>query len=106
MLPIVGLWEICFRLSLNWKPRCHNIQKPFRFRASLYYILRMVQTPKVTLAHFAQINPLVGDIAANSQMIADYAARAEAQGADLVIFPEMALIGYPPEDLVLTPAFR
>ena len=58
-----------------------------------------------TLA-LAQMNPLVGDIKGNAKLIVEYATRAAKQGADLVVFPEMCLIGYPPEDLVLTPAFR
>jgi NAD+ synthase len=52
----------------------------------------------------AQINPVVGDITANAKKI--LAARSEAGTADLVIFPELALTGYPPEDLVLLAEFR
>ncbi len=48
----------------------------------------------------AQINTTVGDFAGNAAKILDYARRAEAQGADLVVFPELALCGYPPRDLV------
>jgi len=53
----------------------------------------------------AQINPVVGDIAGNLARLR--AARAEAAGfgADLVMFPELCIAGYPPEDLVLKPAF-
>ena len=51
----------------------------------------------------AQINPTVGDVDGNAQRI--LAARAAAGGADLVVFPELALSGYPPEDLVLKQAF-
>jgi NAD+ synthase len=57
-----------------------------------------------TLA-LAQINPLMGDIRGNAQKIRDYAERAHGR-ADLVLFPEMALTGYPPEDLILTSSFR
>lgn len=60
---------------------------------------------RFTLA-LAQMNPVVGDIKGNAKTILDNAAKAARQGADLVVFPEMSLIGYPPEDLVLTPAFR
>jgi NAD+ synthase (glutamine-hydrolysing) len=49
----------------------------------------------------AQINPTVGDIAANASKIGEWIRRAEAQGADLVIFPELCLPGYPAEDLYL-----
>lgn len=48
----------------------------------------------------AQINPKVGDIAANAAKIEDFARRAQALGADLAVFPELALTGYPPLDLV------
>ena len=53
----------------------------------------------------AQINPTVGDLAGNSRLIIDWTERAKAQAADLVCFPELAITGYPPEDLVLKPSF-
>ena len=53
----------------------------------------------------AQINATVGDLAGNSRLLADAARRAHAQGARLVLAPELALSGYPPEDLLLRPAF-
>lgn len=53
----------------------------------------------------AQINSTVGDLAGNSARIQDYAVRAQRAGAGLVLFPELALSGYPPEDLVLKPHF-
>ncbi len=53
----------------------------------------------------AQVNPLVGDIAGNTQLILDATRRAVAEhGAKVVLFPELALTGYPPEDLLLRPA--
>ncbi|PZP86790.1 MAG: NAD+ synthase [Azospirillum brasilense] len=54
----------------------------------------------------AQMNPTVGDLAGNALAIVRTAQEAAAHGADLVLFPEMALTGYPPEDLILVPAFR
>jgi NAD+ synthase len=51
----------------------------------------------------AQINPTVGNIAGNEALI--LAARADAAAADLLVLPELALSGYPPEDLVLKDAF-
>ncbi|MBX7147061.1 MAG: NAD+ synthase [Alphaproteobacteria bacterium] len=51
----------------------------------------------------AQINPKVGDIKGNASLINDYYQRALKAKADLVIFPELALIGYPPEDLIFQP---
>ncbi len=56
-------------------------------------------------AALAQINATVGDLAGNARKIADSARRAHAQGARLVVAPELALTGYPPEDLLLRPAF-
>ncbi|MEK6698519.1 MAG: NAD+ synthase [Nitrospirota bacterium] len=53
----------------------------------------------------AQINPTVGDLAGNRDKIIDSIGRAKKQGADLVVFPELAVTGYPPEDLVLKPQF-
>jgi NAD+ synthase (glutamine-hydrolysing) len=53
----------------------------------------------------AQINPTVGDLAGNEGKILDYTARARHQGADIVAFPELAIPGYPPEDLLLKPSF-
>lgn len=53
----------------------------------------------------AQINPIVGDIVGNCGKIADFMARARQAGADLVVFPELAVSGYPPKDLLLRPSF-
>ena len=48
----------------------------------------------------AQINPTVGDFAGNAKKILEYAARAEGMGVDLVVFPELAVCGYPPADFL------
>jgi len=53
----------------------------------------------------AQINSTVGDLAGNENKIADGIARAREAGASLVAFPELAVTGYPPEDLLLKPSF-
>src|SRR4051812_16595034 len=53
----------------------------------------------------AQINPVVGDIAGNTRKIVEFANRARGEGATLVVFPEMAIVGYPPKDLLLKPQF-
>jgi NAD+ synthase (glutamine-hydrolysing) len=53
----------------------------------------------------AQINPVVGDLAGNRDLILDRLGEAEQAGADLVLFPELAVTGYPPEDLLLRPGF-
>ncbi|MDB5571431.1 MAG: synthase [Hyphomicrobiales bacterium] len=54
----------------------------------------------------AQIGCIVGDIAGNARRVRDARATAAGQGADLVMFSELFLSGYPPEDLVLKPAFQ
>ncbi|MBL8024544.1 MAG: NAD+ synthase [Elusimicrobia bacterium] len=53
----------------------------------------------------AQINPTVGDLAGNIAKILSFSQTAQKEGADLVLFPEMALTGYPPEDLLFEPLF-
>jgi NAD+ synthase (glutamine-hydrolysing) len=53
----------------------------------------------------AQINPVVGDLEGNGRLIVDWVGRARDLGADIVCFPELAITGYPPEDLVLKPSF-
>lgn len=61
-----------------------------------------MNAPKIALA---QINPLLGDLAGNAQLIHKAALEAFSQGAKLVVTPELSLTGYPPEDLLLRPAF-
>jgi NAD+ synthase (glutamine-hydrolysing) len=64
----------------------------------------MEQSSELRLA-MAQINVVVGDIDGNEAKIMDWIHRARAEDADIVIFPELALTGYPPEDLLLKPQF-
>ena len=52
-----------------------------------------------------QINPTVGDLAGNRDLMMRFAVRAAAAGAGLVVFPELSLTGYPPRDLVEKPTF-
>src|SRR5262245_19860634 len=59
----------------------------------------MPDTLDITLA---QMNQSVGDLAGNAAAM--LAAREKAKGSDLIVFPELQLIGYPPEDLILKPA--
>jgi len=63
----------------------------------------MVSSLRIALA---QLNPIVGDVAGNLAKARAARAEARSQGADIVMFPEMFLAGYPPEDLVLKPAFQ
>ncbi len=58
-----------------------------------------------TRVGLAQINPTVGAIEANARLVLDWMERARAAGCDLVAFPELALTGYPPEDLLFKTAF-
>lgn len=60
---------------------------------------------KLLRVALAQINSTVGDLAGNSKKILDYIKKAGRYKADIVAFPELALTGYPPEDLILKPQF-
>src|SRR5215471_17467846 len=53
----------------------------------------------------AQLNQVVGDLPGNAARILEAVAEGERGGADLVVTPELSLCGYPPEDLLLRPAF-
>ena len=61
-------------------------------------------TDKISIA-LAQLNPVVGDIAGNAARAREARRTAAQQGADLVVFTELFICGYPPEDLILKPAF-
>jgi NAD+ synthase (glutamine-hydrolysing) len=65
---------------------------------------RCANPQKMRIA-IAQINTTVGDLAGNAAKIIEFSQRAAEKGADLVIFPELAITGYPPEDLLLKPQF-
>src|SRR5579872_5611730 len=54
----------------------------------------------------AQLNPIVGDISGNPELARKARARAADDRADIVAFSELFIAGYPPEDLVLKPAFQ
>lgn len=67
----------------------------------------MSKSPANALAiAIAQLNPTVGDVAGNAEKARRARAQAAAEGADVVVFPELFIAGYPPEDLVLKPAFQ
>ncbi len=53
----------------------------------------------------AQVNARVGDLEGNAAKVVDYLERARAAGAELVLFPELVVTGYPPEDLLLKEHF-
>src|ERR1700734_2992329 len=54
----------------------------------------------------AQLNPITGDIHGNLTKARAARATAAGQGADVILFPELFIVGYPPEDLVLKPALQ
>src|SRR5262249_21197191 len=60
--------------------------------------------PRVRVA-LCQLNTVVGDLDGNATRILDAYERAEADGCDIAVFPELAITGYPPEDLLLKPGF-
>jgi NAD+ synthase (glutamine-hydrolysing) len=60
--------------------------------------------PRIRIAA-CQLNPKVGDLDGNAQRIVDALEEAEHAGADVAVFPELAITGYPPEDLLLKPGF-
>src|SRR5258705_9102339 len=53
----------------------------------------------------AQINSVVGDVDGNAAKVVEWLERARGENADLVLFPELVVTGYPPEDLLLRPGF-
>src|SRR3990167_3296794 len=73
-------------------PACYNIR------------LSHPIMPPLRLA-LAQLNVTVGDLDGNRQLVAEAVRRAQAWMADLVVVPELAVTGYPPEDLLLKPQF-
>jgi NAD+ synthase (glutamine-hydrolysing) len=64
----------------------------------------MAYTGAVKIA-LGQINPTVGDFCGNAAKMIQFAGRARAAGAGLILFPELAVCGYPPRDLVERPSF-
>src|SRR6201990_1870573 len=54
----------------------------------------------------AQLNPIMGDIPGNLRRAREARAEAAKAGADLILFSELFIVGYPPEDLVLKPALQ
>ncbi len=53
----------------------------------------------------AQVNPTVGDFKGNYDIIASNIQEAKKNSSDIIVFPELCITGYPPEDLLLKPAF-
>ncbi len=66
---------------------------------------KLANNSKAIKIDIAQINPIVGDLDGNAQKIIKLTKEAHIQGCDLLVFPELSLIGYPPEDLLLRKGF-
>ena len=66
----------------------------------------MTRAPDTLILALAQLDPIVGDVDGNTAKVRAARAAAAAAGADAVMLPELFLAGYPPEDLVLKPAFQ
>src|SRR5260370_24099072 len=79
-------------LATRWGGECRQTSE----LSSMERVLRVA---------LAQVNPIVGDLQGNARLITDRIAAARGKGAEIVCFPELALTGYPPEDLVLKPGF-
>jgi NAD+ synthase len=73
--------------------------------AAILPVEAMTKSPQILRIAVAQLNPTVGDVASNLKLAREARADAARQQADLVVFTELFIAGYPPEDLVLKPAF-
>ncbi|HSR30204.1 MAG TPA: NAD+ synthase [Anaerolineae bacterium] len=67
--------------------------------------LHQLEGLKTLRVALAQVNPTVGDLAGNAEKILSFVERARELGVDVIAFPELAVPGYPPEDLLLKPSF-
>src|SRR5260370_17472134 len=66
----------------------------------------MTERVEEFLITLAPLNPAVGEVGGNGAKAGGARMKARADGADLLVFPELFITGYPPEDLVLKPAFQ
>lgn len=80
----------------------NNKEKSKFWQEQLEKISTTTEPLKISIA---QINPIVGDLNGNAQQIIDLSLAAFESGVHLLVFPELALIGYPPEDLLLREGF-
>jgi NAD+ synthase (glutamine-hydrolysing) len=90
------------------QPKVHRYGTvPYRFSGDIGHTRLGAYARDVTRLRVAmgQINPVVGDLGGNAERIVAAIGVAEESGADVVVFPELALTGYPPEDLLLKPGF-
>ena len=75
------------------------------WKPSIWRACGLAITLLVVRIALGQINTTMADFAGNSAKIIDYAQRARSAGAELVMFPELSICGYPPRDLVERPWF-
>lgn len=75
------------------------------FRSYIHFLFNPDLATMIVKIAIAQMNSIVGDLIGNALQIMNYVERAAAQGADIVVTPELSLVGYPPEDLLLRNAF-
>src|SRR5712671_2929448 len=93
---------MCAAHICNRRQRHHCVTQPVRRDYHEAFHDGLIVSMKIALL---QINPTVGDLTGNAQLIADAAASAKRAGADLAVTPELALAGYLPRDLLLSPGF-
>ena len=99
--PKIFLWRRRREGTIWWLFSSKGTETPLLVFGGESFIV----TPMSLKIAIAQINATVGDLAANASRILDFARRAQAQGADLLLTPELVLCGYPPEDLLLREDF-
>jgi NAD+ synthetase len=81
-----------------------SFPKAAAIRAVVIAAILLLPSLRMRLA-LAPLNPTVGDLKGNTNLLVDGTAKARAAGADVVVFPELALCGYPPRDLLLMEGF-
>nr|MCS5591413.1 NAD+ synthase [Gammaproteobacteria bacterium] len=94
--------EIVANTKLEHALSTNNKSKAKFWQEQLNKILADTQPIKIQIAQFS---PVIGDISNNAQKILDLSIEAHDLGAHLIVFPELALTGYPPEDLLLRSGF-
>src|SRR5256885_13052128 len=92
-----GASHIC-----NRRQRHHGITQPVRREYHETFQDGLIVSMKIALL---QINPTVGDLTGNAQLVAEAATAAKRAGAELAVTPELALAGYLPRDLLLSRGF-
>ncbi len=94
--------EVVANTKLEHAKLTNNKSKAKFWQEQIEKLLNDSESIKINIA---QINPIVGDLNNNAQTIIDLSREAYESGTHLIVFPELALIGYPPEDLLLREGF-